>query len=55
MLDQNYVAVPGCVKSTQSTIEISWTVKSDREYSYIVRGGGRKFSECNSKIHNSLV
>ena len=42
--------MPGCVKSTQSSIEISWNVLSNREYSYKVEGGERTFGEFKLMI-----
>ena len=47
--------VPDCVKSTQSSIEISWRVKSHRNYSYKVEGGDKTFGECNSKIRKTVM
>jgi archaellum component FlaG (FlaF/FlaG flagellin family) len=42
------LVVPDCVKSTESTFDISWNVRADRMYRYQVHGGDDTFTDTVS-------
>ena len=47
--------VPSCVRSSESSIQISWTVMSDRSYSYKIRNGNLNFSKYMQNIQFIVI
>ena len=47
--------VPSCVRSSESSIQISWTVMSDRSYSYEMKIGNLNFGDYMQNIEFQFI